>query len=48
LSARLGSSSVSSNCSCATKEAAMSGWLWVLIIVVVAVVVFGVMRSRRR
>jgi len=26
----------------------MSGWLWVLIIVVVAVVVFGVMRSRRR
>jgi len=26
----------------------MSTWLWVLIIVVVAVVVFGVLRSRRR
>jgi len=25
----------------------MSTWLWVLIIVVVAVVVFGVMRGRR-
>jgi hypothetical protein len=30
------------------KEAAMSGWLWVLIIVVVAVLLFGVMRGRRR
>jgi len=26
----------------------MSGWLWVLIIVVVAVVVYAVLRGRRR
>jgi hypothetical protein len=48
LLARVGGGSVTRTALGRPKEAAISTWLWVLIIVVLLVLVFGVMRRRGR